>query len=344
MSAATPAQPDSVAELLIDVHHHWMPEDHYHHIDQWLRPGETTRRSERGVEIWRDGGNVLPTLNATIYRADAQLAVMDTWGIQSAVLHAANWIEWLTMENCRGFNDAMAAVVRRYPDRFVGLAHVPPLGAGGLDEMTRCVQELGFRGVAVGCHLVPEGMPLDAPEMRPFWARVAALDVPVVVHPTLPIESHMLADYGMISSIGRMYSVTVAVMRLLLGGLLDEYPNLKFVLPHLGGCFFALRERLVDRHLMFGQADAQEKAGRVARAEQRLYFDTAPSMWTPAALRHAVAQLGADHVAFGTDYPIHESFIERGVTAFRAADFPAPIRRQVGHDNAAQLFGLPPAR
>ena len=331
----------SAEDLLIDVHHHWMPEAHYHGAERWLRAGEELRRSDRGFEIYRDGGCVLPTLTELMYRADAQLEMMDAVGVQTAVLHAANWIEWLTMENCRSFNDGVAEVVRRYPGRFVGLAHVPPLGAGGLDEMARCVQELGFRGVAVGCHLVPDGITLDAPELGPFWQRVEALDVPVVVHPTLPVEAHMLADYGMITSIGRMYSVTVAVMRLLLSGLLDEHPRLRFVLPHLGGCFFALRERLVDRHLIFGQPDAEEKRGRVERAMERLYFDTAPSMWSAESLRHAVAQLGAERVVFGSDYPIHERFLDWGVSAFRAAGFDAAVRRQVGHDNAARLFGLP---
>ena len=74
---------------------------------------------------------------------------------------------------------------------------------------------------------------------------------------------------------------------------------------------------------------------------ERLYFDTAPSMWSAESLRHAVAQLGAERVVFGSDYPIHERFLDWGVSAFRAANFDAAVRRQVGHDNAARLFGLP---
>ena len=343
MSGSTPppsASP-SIEQLLIDVHHHWMPEEHYHGVERWLRPGEEARRANGVLEIYRDNLCVLPNLTTLMYRADAQLEAMDTVGVQTAVLHAANWLEWLTMDNCRTFNDGMAAVVRRYPERFVGLAHVPPLGAGSLDEMTRCVQELGFRGVAVGCHLVPEGLPLDAPALRPFWKRVEELDVPVVVHPSLPLEYEMLRDYELIVSIGRMYSVTVAVMRLLLSALLEEFPKLRFVLPHLGGSFFALRERLLERHLMFGDENFEPKRARLNAALERCYFETGPALWKPISIRHAVDQFGPEHVLFGSDYPIHQSFLERAANTLRDANFDTAVRRQVGHDNAARLFGLP---
>jgi predicted TIM-barrel fold metal-dependent hydrolase len=53
-----------------------------------------------------------------------------------------------------------------------------------------------------------------------------------------------------------------------------------------------------------------------------------------------VEQLGAEHVLFGSDYPIQESFLERAVRLFEAAEFDAPVRQRVGWENARRLFGL----
>lgn len=337
-SPASAPGPGARSEPLVDVHHHWTPDAHFHGAERWLRPGEEVRRADGVLELYRDGLCVLPNQTELLYRADAKLAAMDAANIRTAVLHGGNWIEWLTMENCRQFNDATAELVRRYPDRFVGLAHVPAVAPGALDEMARGVQELGFRGIAIGCHLVPERLMLDAPAMRPFWQRADALGVPIVMHPTLPLEYEMLADYNLINSVGRTYSVTVAVMRLLLSGLMDEYPNLRFVLPHLGGTFFALRERLVERHLMLGGDESARP--RLVAAMERFYFDTAPGLWPASAVRHAVEQLGAEHVLFGSDYPIQANFMEAAVAALRGAGFTPAVEHQVGRANATRLFGL----
>jgi len=330
-----------MSDPLVDVHHHWMPAEHFHGAERWLRPNEEARRTDGVLDIYRDGQRVFPNMREILYRIDDQLATMDRVGVRTAVLCTANWMEWTTMANCRTVNDGLAEVVRRYPDRFVGLAHVPPVEDGALDELKRCVQELGFRGVAVGAYLVPEQLQLDAPELRPFWRQVDALDVPVVVHPsTLPQEWAMLRDYDLTRSVGRAYNVTVATMRLLMSGLLDELPRLRFVMPHLGGTFYALGDRYLGSYFDFGTPEVERERERLRKARERLYFDTAPPHWPVASLRHAVEQLGPEHVLFGSDYPIQESFLERAVRLFEAADFDAPVRQQVGWQNAQRLFGL----
>lgn len=56
----------SAAERLIDVHHHWMPAEHYHGAERWLRPGEQARRSDGGLALYRGEMCVLPRLTALI--------------------------------------------------------------------------------------------------------------------------------------------------------------------------------------------------------------------------------------------------------------------------------------
>lgn len=85
----------------------------------------------------------------------------------------------------RFLNDHMSELVSRYPTRFVGLGTVPlqvssrsglfheffsesaqsPLLA--VEELTRCVKELGLAGVQIGSHV--NEWNLDAPELFPFF-------------------------------------------------------------------------------------------------------------------------------------------------------------------------------
>ena len=217
---------------LIDVHRHWLPAEHFDDVERWLTRGEWVHRYDDGaLEIHRGNICVFPRRTAILSREDDQLQAMDALGVQSAVLSVGNWLEWLDLEGCRTVNDGLARVVQRYPDRFVGLAHVPALAPGALDELTRCMEELGFPGVMVICHFVREALPLDASAVRPFWQKVEALNARVVIHPAtlpleyfagLPPERAMLVEHNLDKSVGRAHSVTVAVMRLLLGNLMDD--------------------------------------------------------------------------------------------------------------------------
>src|SRR4051794_26329291 len=151
---------------LIDVHHHWLPAEQFGEVERWLFPGERVHHYDDGsLEIHRGSICVFPRRNDILSREDDQLRVMDELGVQTAVLSTGNWLEWLDLDGCRTVNDGLARVVRHSPDRFVGLAHVPPLAPGALDELTRYVEELGFPGVMSIVHLVREVLPLDAPAL-----------------------------------------------------------------------------------------------------------------------------------------------------------------------------------
>src|SRR4051794_18900208 len=153
---------------LVDVHHHWLPAAEYYDAERRMRPGEEARRGGEALDIYRDGIRVWPNMRDLLHRADAQVAEMDAVGVRVAVLSAALWIEWLDPESSRRIDDGLGALVRQYPDRLVGLVHVHPLQEGALDELRRGVEELGLRGVAITTHVEPEGIQLDAPELRPF--------------------------------------------------------------------------------------------------------------------------------------------------------------------------------
>lgn len=66
-------------------------------------------------------------------------------------------------------NNDLAATVKKYPKRFIGLGTLP-LQAPELAvrEMQRCVNELGFPGVQIGSHV--NEWDLNAPELYDVYA------------------------------------------------------------------------------------------------------------------------------------------------------------------------------
>lgn len=59
-----------------------------------------------------------------------------------------------TLDLCQFLNNDLAATVARYPRRFVGLGTLPMQAPElAVQEMERCVKELGFPGIQIGSHI-----------------------------------------------------------------------------------------------------------------------------------------------------------------------------------------------
>ncbi len=77
----------------------------------------------------------------------------------------------------------------------------------------------------------------DAPEYRDFWRTAAALRVPIYLHPRTvpPDRSRRTARTGALRrSVGLPTSRPERVLRLMLGGVFDDVPNLQLVIGHMG--------------------------------------------------------------------------------------------------------------
>ncbi len=134
-------------------------------------------------------------------------------------------------------NELIHRVCTLYPDNFVGVCQlpqspgVPP--ANCREELTRCVQQLGF----VGCNLNPDPSggrwtdpPLTDPWWYPLYEKMVELDVPAMVHVSASCNPNFHAT-------GAHYlnADTTAFMQFLTSDLFKDFPTLKFIIPHGGG-------------------------------------------------------------------------------------------------------------
>ncbi len=273
--------------MIVDVQHHFVP------LALAERAGFAPGQGRRNLV---EGGLPKFTLHDTLYDLDAQVRDMDAAGIDVAVLTCN--LGWdAPLDDCRLINDRAAEVQRRSGGRFVALAHAPVLEEAGLRELERATRDLGLHGATIASQV--SGRPLDAPELHPFYRTACALDLAVFVHPAqLPTGYAHMREYDLARILGRELDLQTSVTRVIAGGVLDVFPDLKMVFAHFGGGIAAVRERLAAKSGRFGTLTRP-----FGESFDRLYFDLAGFEGGPIALRCALDGIRSDRLVFATDYP-----------------------------------------
>lgn len=239
-----------------------------------------------------------------------RLAAMDAQGIDMEALSINPW--WYATERdaaaeiIRIQNEALAGFRDANPERFTAFATAalqhPELAA---EQVEHAVKRLGFRGVGVGGSV--EGLELADPKFNPFWAKCEELGVLVFLHPqgTRELEATgRLGGSGLLSNtIGNPLETTLALSHLIFDGTLDRFPGLRICAAHGGGYLpsYANRSDAVIRTFPNRVGPLPKKSPTSYLRDGQLFFDTI--VFTPEALRHLIAEVGAEHVVMGTDYP-----------------------------------------
>ena len=209
--------------MIVDFQHHFTPREL---IKEDPGTGKITRYDEQGVPSY--------SIHSLLWDLDEHIRMMDIAGIDAAVLSCAEGMCG-TLETSIVCNYQANKAERDYPGRFIGIGHAHPLGGDDhFRELNRCAQELGFQGVVITSEM--DGLGLDAPELDPFWAECARLGIYVFVHPALKLSySGQYDAFDLARAVGREFSLVMATIRLINGGVLDRHPGLRVQMAHLSG-------------------------------------------------------------------------------------------------------------
>ena len=208
------------------------------------------------------------------------------------------------MAFCRRHNDAMAELVRTYPDKLGGLAAVPmqdPTAAR--EELVRAVRELGLWGAAIGTEFKE---PLHSPALDPFYQTLVELDVPLFIHPAPagidgPPGDPNLKRFDLDIIVGFGAQEAIAVSTLIFGGVLDRHPKLDVWISHGGGSIPVMVGRLAQAAQKRPWAAAEHKKdGAFEERLSRLWFDTHLSDARALALLKQV--VGTQRLTYGTNF------------------------------------------
>jgi predicted TIM-barrel fold metal-dependent hydrolase len=322
--------------MRIDCQSHIFPSEYIEILAQNPHPPQVIRRGSEAIVTYGDVQTF--RLQDEAYDPKRKLKDMDAAGVDIALLSTnipppCMLSPELGNKGAQSINDAIAELVDTYPNRFAGLACLPWQNPDeAITEMDR-TKRLGFRGIMLYSHI--GGEPVDAPHFEPVYAHAEALQMPIVMHPTVPTWGEAIKDHWMIGMMGLQVDNSFALLRLILSGILERHPNLQLVMPHVGGILPYMSGRIDHQTEVLGRA-REHITQPPSTYLSRIYLDTvSPSL---QALHYAYQFVGEHHLLFGTDHPWVD--MRRFVSLIEEMDIPDAARARIFGENAATLFDL----
>jgi aminocarboxymuconate-semialdehyde decarboxylase len=328
--------------MAIDVHAHFVPKT----IVETLRDagkdyGIDLVETEPGCHACRfaHGLQARPFFDG-LMNVDLRLAEMEREGVARQILSLWGDVFGYGLPVDKGaawhglLNDGLARTADAHPDRFSWMASVPLQdGAAAARELERAAAA-GAVGAVVAANV--EGENLGECALDEFWSACVAFDMPVFVHPALPVAEGRNRRFGLNQIIGFTADTTYTVGSLILSGTLDRFPGLRLVLSHGGGQFVWLMGRF-DRMKSHGAPNVTGGTCEHAPSAycDRFWYDTI--LHDGRALRHLRDVVGIDRMVLGTDlpFPIGD---DEPLATIRDAGFDEAERHAVCEANPRALY------
>jgi 4-oxalmesaconate hydratase len=238
-------------------------------------------------------------------------------------------------------NDLIARVARLWPDKIAPVCQLPQSPGVSpsecVDELERCVRDLGF----VGCNVNPDvagGREPLTPSLGsewwyPLWEKMVELDVPCTIHASASLNPamHLTNSYYIAHH-------NSAAVELLKSRVFRDFPKLKIIIPHGGGAIPYQWNRNRGMHVREGLEPFEEAARRV-------YWDMA--IYDKEGMELLIRRVGADNILFATEMfgavnaidPKTGRNFEDIVPIFDSIDWLTPEERhKITEGNAKKVF------
>lgn len=212
-----------------------------------------------------------------------------------------------------GRNEAVAALSRKYPDRFSAVATLRGGSRnlrGSIQSVARGLREKNFVGLKF--YLGYEPIVAHSLKWDPVYRLAIKFDVPVIFHTGDTLGSRAYLKYS---------------HPLLVDQIAVKYPNLKIVIAHLGNPWVMDAAEVVYKN---PNVYADLSAFYVGRER--------PDKYMRQRINQALAYCGTKKIIFGTDYPLVRQgdycrFVE-------SLDLTVEQLKGIYYETAAKLFKL----
>ncbi len=334
--------------MKIDIFNHVLPKKYFDRVNQMTSNLGDLDRRMRNIPILVD--------------MDARLKMMDEIGDYVQVLSlAAPPLEALagpdlSPDLARVANDSMAEIVERHRDRFPGFVASLPLNnpdAAGA-EIDRAIRDLKAVGVQFFSNV--QGKPLDLPEFKPLFAKMAGYDLPIWLHParTSGFADYKTEDkskYEIWWALGWPYETSVAMIRIVFAGYFDLWPEIKIITHHMGAMIPYNEGRVGSGYDVLGVRSPGEDYGNLLKTLKKRPLDYFKMFYADTALFGALTAtkcgvefFGAKNVLYGTDCPFSPTkgsdYIRETVRVLDAVPISEQERQLIYEGNARRLLRI----
>jgi aminocarboxymuconate-semialdehyde decarboxylase len=235
-------------------------------------------------------------------------------------------------------NDHIAGVCAEFPQRFLGLGTVPMQNPRlAVQEMERCVSQLGLRGIEIGTHM--NGTNLDDPAVFPVFEAAADLGAAVFVHPWDMLAQERMQKYWMPWLVGMPTETALAICSVIFGGVLERLPKLRIGFAHGGGAFPYTIGRIEHGFLARPDLCAADNDVNPREYLGRFYVDSL--VHDPEAMRLLVKLMGPERIALGSDYPFPLGEQKPGELIEAMSDLSPAAKQRMLAGTALEFLGLP---
>jgi predicted TIM-barrel fold metal-dependent hydrolase len=276
--------------LRIDVHAHYFPLEYLDRLDAYGGSHVTglIRRMKLG--------------SADFSGLEDHFRNMDHSKVDMQILSVSGQLPYFAKESdavdaAKLGNDIYARVVREFPKRFAAFACAPlPHVQAAIAETRRALDELGMVGVTAGTVVL--GQSIADPAFDAFFEELNRRKAVLFIHPIGgSLGSQLIESTKLVWPVGAPLEDTVCLLQFMQANFPSRFPEIKIILPHLGGFapFLAARLDQLQDHFL------PDSAMKPSAQAKYFWYDTVNG--NPAALRCARDLVGTDHLLLGTDYP-----------------------------------------
>lgn len=332
----------------IDIHSHIYPEPYLKLLEERQEiPRVINKAGNREFQIFKqEMGSQMSNgrpMGPEYWSIEAKIAFMDKFGIDRSIISLGNpWMD--PFPDAAGdqatvlINNILSGYESASDGRLVSLGVLPSSSVEAATEIAKTISQTeGLYGVATGPSIA--SFQFDDPQLDLFWEEMASSRLPIFIHPvnSLPLDTLKGFNQSLHFALGFPMETTIAISRLVLGGVLARFPTLKIIVAHGGGCIPFLGGRLDSVHRAHFTAEESLPKPPSTYLSQ-LYLDAL--VYYAPAFKAELRLVGENHLMFGTDHPfsIAEPEVNRMTIHQELGDSEAYIK--VMEKNAVEFFGL----
>jgi aminocarboxymuconate-semialdehyde decarboxylase len=323
---------------IIDFHNHYYPPEY---LDALPSSGSTLRitHDAEGNPIVHYPGDYNVMVRGHRDIAFRQ-AVLDEHGVSTQIISLTTpgtHVEppAVAVKLATIVNDAFAKVKGERAGRFIPLATLPLCNPpASTREFLRATDELHFPGAMLFSNI--NGVGLDDQRFWPIYEAANDRGSILMIHPTSPVGVEAMKDYWLMPLNGFLFDTTLAASKLVFSGVVKRFPNIRWVLGHLGGTIPYLAERLDRGFRAFDECRANIDEPPSTYLKRHFWYDTVNFSLGP--LKLAMEFAGADHILAGSDYPHKIGSIPMMLEAIRSLPISDREKHGILGGNARELL------
>jgi predicted TIM-barrel fold metal-dependent hydrolase len=272
---------------------------------------------------------------------------MDEHGIDMQIVSYTSPAQLVPEEHAvtltQAANNRLAQAISAHPSRLSGFAALPwQAPNAAVDELHRAVTELGLKGVLIAGR--PGEAFLDDPKYAPVLQKLTALRVPIYLHPFYPLPQVQQPYYGGLApEVSAQFSLTgwgwhheagIHVLRLILSGVFERFPNLQVISGHWGEMVPFYLQRLADAL----PPTVTGLSATITETYRQHVWVTPSGMFHRPHFEFIREVIGLDRLIWSVDYPY--ATLDGTRKFLESLPITDEEAHQIAHRNAEKLFDL----